>query len=146
MKITTKSILSACIIIGLALVCVKTYQQSSQISQLENALQKQSKKVIALNPKSLISQFMDEGYSQAESLEAFGIMIKMMEDEGVLVIDSKQAITAPTNKQLKGLKVDDIHAMAKARGVDVEAFKKDVIEQAKIEAERMIKELQSLNK
>lgn len=146
MKITTRNILSTCLITGLALVCVKTYQQSNQITQLQNTLQKQSNNVIALNPKRLISQFMDEGYSQAESLEAFGIMIKMMEDEGVLVIDSKQAITAPSNKQLKGLKVDDIHAMAKARGVDVEVFKKDIIEQAKVEAEKMIKELQSLNK
>lgn len=128
----------------LVLVSVKTYHQAKQIAQLQSQSAKKSPQVIALNGKRLIDKFISDGNTQAQSMEAFALLIKMMEDEGVLIIDSNQTITAPSDKQFKDLRVSDIHGMAKARGIDLEAFQKEIIEQAKTEAEKLIRQLESL--
>lgn len=128
----------------LVLVSVKTYHQAKQIAQLQSQSAKKSPQVIALNGKRLIDKFISDGNTQAESMEAFALLIKMMEDEGVLIIDSNQTITAPSDKQFKDLRVSDIHGMAKARGIDLEAFQKEIIEKAKTEAEKLIRQLESL--
>lgn len=128
----------------LVLVSVKTYHQAKQIAQLQSQSAKKSPQVIALNGKRLIDKFISDGNTQAQSMEAFALLIKMMEDEGVLIIDSNQTITAPSDKQFKDLRVSDIHGMAKARGIDLEVFQKEIIEQAKAEAEKMIRQLESL--
>ncbi|MDC9566737.1 MULTISPECIES: hypothetical protein [unclassified Pseudoalteromonas] len=66
----------------LLLVSVKTYQQTKQIAQLQKQVSKKSSQVIALDGKRLIDTFMRDGNSQGESMEAFALLIKMMEDEG----------------------------------------------------------------
>ncbi|ATC89000.1 hypothetical protein [Pseudoalteromonas arctica] len=66
----------------LLLVSVKTYQQTKQIAQLQKQVSKKSSQVIALDGKRLIDKFMRDGNSQGESMEAFALLIKMMEDEG----------------------------------------------------------------
>ncbi|MBH0017862.1 hypothetical protein [Pseudoalteromonas sp. NGC95] len=65
---------------------------------------------------------------------------------GVLIIDSKQTITAPTNKQFKDLRVSDINAMAIDKGIDIAAFQEEIIKQATVETEKMIKELEALHR
>tara|TARA_R110000744_G_scaffold57431_1_gene120631 strand:+ start:24189 stop:24629 length:441 start_codon:yes stop_codon:yes gene_type:complete len=141
----TKLILATSIAI-LLLVSVKTYQQTKQIAQLQQQVSKKSSQVIALNGKRLIDKFMRDGNTQAESMEAFALLIKMMEDEGVLIIDSNQTITAPTDKQFKDLRVSDINAMAKDKGINIVKFRDEIIEQAKKETDRMIKELEALQR
>ncbi|MBH0017861.1 hypothetical protein [Pseudoalteromonas sp. NGC95] len=66
----------------LLLVSVKTYQQTKQIAQLQKQVSKKSSQVIALDGKRLIDKFMRDGSTQGESMEAFALLIKMMEDEG----------------------------------------------------------------
>lgn len=130
----------------LVLVSFKTYQQATEITKLQVKVNSKSHQLIALDAKGLIDKFIDDGNSQAKAMEAFALLIKMMEDEGVLVISSEQTITAPTNKQFNNLRVKDIYAMAKKRGIDFEKFKKDIIEQAKANADEMIQQLESLQR
>lgn len=128
----------------LGLIGVKTYQQSKQINTLTQIVNKQASKVIAMDAKRLVNQFKANGASSTEAMEAFGLLIKMMEDEGVLVIDSKQTITAPTNKEFRSLNAKDVIAMAKDKGVDIEAYQAEIVEEAKRQADLVIKQLEAL--
>ena len=128
----------------LALVSIKTYLQMKEISQLKAQVTSKQQQVIALDAKQLVNKFVEDGSSQYEAMEAFGLLIKMMEDEGVLILNSQQTITAPSNRQFRNLSVSDIFTMAEKRGVDIEAFQKGILKKAEKDADKLIKKLESL--
>ncbi|ALU46155.1 hypothetical protein [Pseudoalteromonas rubra] len=142
---TSRSIwLSLTLCVSLSLVALYGLVNSSKrITQLEQQLAEQrSHTVLALNGKKMIAQFQAAGADQALAFSAYGLLLKLLEDDGVLVIERHFTATHPDQDKFSRLTVQDVYDLATQRGVDIEQYQRSVIRQAQREAEKMIAELE----
>lgn len=138
-------LMGAAIILAVAVwVIDKTID--SRMTAIAQAVKSESnplniKSVLVLESGKLIKNFKEQGADELRAHRAMALLLKMLEQDNVLVIADTMAATLPQSVTLSNIDYKDVEKAATDRGMDIDDYQTKMIEQAKAEAEQMMKSL-----
>lgn len=105
-----------CGVIALSLTITK-YQIEDAIESYDKITQKEQ--VIVLDIPRLVSGFSKAGASQKEALQAVNGLLMGFEDNGYIVLDSRNILAAPPSKEFSTEDYEQLIEFATERGYDI---------------------------
>ena len=135
-------LMGAAIILAMAVwVIDKTID--SRITAIAQAVKSESNQlnienVLVLESGKLIKKFKEQGADELQAHRAMALLLKMLEEDNVLVITDTMAATLPQSVTLSNIDYKDVEKAATDRGMDIDEYQNEMIEQAKIEAQQMM--------
>ncbi|MBT42612.1 MAG: hypothetical protein CMF12_08815 [Idiomarina sp.] len=99
------------------------------------------KSVLVLESGNLIKNFKEQGANELEAHRAMALLLKMLEEDNVLVITDTMAATLPQSVTLSDIDYKDVEKAAADRGINIDEYQAEMIERAKAEAKQMMESL-----
>lgn len=118
----------------------------SRVNEIAHAVKLEAnplniKSVLVLESGKLIKNFQQQGADELRAHRAMALLLKMLEEDNVLVITDTMAATLPQSVTLSNISYLDVEKAATKRGMDIDNYQEKMIEQAKEEAREMMKSL-----
>jgi hypothetical protein len=102
---------------------------------------KPSYELAVIDNAKLVKDFREQGADEMRAYRALVLFLKILEEDGIIAIESKHAVTAPPGSMIKSIPYLRVEEIAKSRGVDIDKYQQDMIEDAQAQAEEAMRQL-----
>lgn len=97
--------------------------------------------VAIIDPVKIVEEFREQGADEMRAYRALALFLSILEEDKVIAINAQSTVTAPSASIIHALPYERIEEIARNRGIDVEQYQEDMINQAREQAEEVMRQL-----
>lgn len=97
--------------------------------------------VAIIDPVKIVEEFREQGADEMRAYRALALFLSILEEDKVIAINARSTVTAPSASVIHALPYERIEEIARNRGIDVEQYQEDMINQAREQAEEAMRQL-----
>lgn len=97
--------------------------------------------VAIIDPVKLVNDFREQGADEMRAYRALALFLSILEEDRVIAIESRYTVTAPDESMIRSLPYQRIEEIARSRGIDIDKYQEDMINQAREQAEEAMRQL-----